>query len=127
MRPDDDRIVDILDGAQSITDRFRHHSLDSISKTPDAIKATFYDVIIIGEAMRELVGRKDKQGQKIKEDAPIVTANPEIPWEDWIGMRDIVTHQYFRAAPEIVWRDYEAGELEKLTICCRDWLDKRGV
>jgi uncharacterized protein with HEPN domain len=120
MRHDVDRIRDILKSARSIIERLRQFTLKTLPD--DCIKASFYDVIVIGEAIRELVARKEPAGQKITSDAPIVEANPEIPWLDWIGMRDMVTHQYFRAAPEVIWRDYEIGEFERLIACCEAWL-----
>ena len=121
MRLDASRIADILDCARAVAERFSRHSLDSLTETPDAVKATFYDIIVMGEAMRDLVARKDSW-VKTGEDAPIVRDNPHIPWSSWIGMRDMVTHQYFRAAPELVWRDYESGELQRLIDCCALWL-----
>jgi uncharacterized protein with HEPN domain len=120
MRHDVDRISDILESARSIVGRLKQFTLETLPD--DYLKASFYDVIVIGEAIRELVARKDSAGRKITNDAPIVEANPEIPWLDWIGMRDMVTHQYFRAAPEVIWRDYEIGEFEKLIACCEAWL-----
>jgi len=124
MRPNGDRIADVLACAQVIADRFARHSVDTLKNTPDAVKATFYDVIVMGEAMRDLVANRDSLGSKIADDSEIVKANPQIPWADWIGMRDMVTHQYFRTAPEIIWRDHESGELGKLIACCKAWLER---
>jgi uncharacterized protein with HEPN domain len=123
MRPDAARVIDILECAQAIVDRFAHHSFETLKSTPDAVKATFYDVIVIGAAMRDLVAKKDSSGNRIEDDSEIVKANPEIPWVAWIGMRDMVTHQYYRAAPEIVWRDYEGGEITRLIECCKAWVE----
>ena len=122
MRPDAARVADILDCAKALAERFARHDPTSLMGTPDAVKATFYDVIVMGEAMRDLVVRKNQWGEKIGEDAPIVRDNPQIPWTGWVGMRDMVTHQYFRAAPELVWRDHKSGELGKLIDCCEVWL-----
>ena len=36
-----------------------HHTIDTLKNTPDAVKATFYDVIVMGEAMRDLVAKRD--------------------------------------------------------------------
>jgi uncharacterized protein with HEPN domain len=124
MRPDEDRIADVLSCAQAIANRFARHTVDMLKNTPDAVKATFYDVIVMGEAMRDLVAKIDSSGNKISDDSEIVKANPHVPWADWIGMRDMVTHQYFRAAPEIIWRDHESGELGKLIACCKTWLER---
>ena len=122
MRPDEDRVRDVLKAAMAIADRLAAHTLETLKKDSDAIKATFYDVIVLGEAMRGLVAKKDGSEERIGEDSEIVKANPDIPWIDWIGMRDVVTHQYFRTEATIVWRDYETGELKKLIECCEAWL-----
>jgi uncharacterized protein with HEPN domain len=124
MRPDADRIADVLACAQAIADRFARHSIDTLRSTPDAVKATFYDVIVMGEALRDLVARRDVPGNTLADDSEIVKAHPQIPWAGWIGMRDLVTHQYFRAAPEMIWRDHENGELGKLIACCKAWLER---
>jgi uncharacterized protein with HEPN domain len=125
MRRDDDRVADILAAAAAIHERFVRLTLAELHNRPDAVKATFYDVVVIGEAIRDLLGRRDAAGNAIEADAAIVVAHPDIPWSGWVGMRDMVTHQYFRAAPEIVWRDYQAGELDRLIACCRIWLESR--
>ena len=122
MRSEANRVADIAAAAQAITDRLGRHTPASFAASTDSVKATFYDLTIIGEAIRDLVAKRDPSGAKIGEDAAIVTANPDIPWVDWVRLRDIVTHQYYRLAPEIVWRDYEAGEIGRLLECCRVWL-----
>jgi uncharacterized protein with HEPN domain len=124
MLSDASRIADVVESAQAIVERLGRHTFESFASSADAVKATFYDLTIIGEALRDLVARREPSGSKVGEDAPIVNAHPEIPWTDWIGMRDVVTHQYYRTAPEIIWRDYEDGAVERLLACCQAWLDE---
>ena len=124
MRSEAARVADIVDAAQAITDRLGRHTLASFATSADAVKATFYDVTIIGEAIRDLVAKRAPSGAQIGEDAAIVAANPDIPWVDWIRLRDMVTHQYYRLAPEIIWRDFEAGEIGRLLECGKGWLDQ---
>ncbi len=42
----------------------------------------------------------------------------------WGGMRDMATHQYYRAVPEMLWRDHASGEVNLLLDCCRVWLGR---
>ena len=124
MRHDDERVADILDAARAVHARLSDHSLETLRAARDAIKATFFDVIVIGEAVRDLVAKRDAAGKVSGDDSPFVQAYPQIPWLAWVGMRDMVTHQYFRAAPDLVWRDYQAGEFSRLVECCANWLER---
>ena len=119
----DDRIEDILRCARDIKDRFDAiYDIDDLSA--DEIKATFFDIVVIGEAMRALVAKKERDGSISGKNHEIVLANTQIPWGLWIGMRDFVTHQYFRASPGVIWKDYKSGTLQDLIDCCSEWIGK---
>ena len=66
--------------------------------------AILYNLVIVGEAVKHL-------GDTTREGAP------EIPWRRIAGLRDLLTHEYFRiemdAIQKIVERDL--GPLERAT------------
>jgi len=43
---------------------------------------------------------------------------PEVPWQDIAGMRDVLSHQYWRTDPQIVW-DVVAKDLKALQASVR--------
>lgn len=55
--------------------------------------ALTYRLIVIGEAVGAL--RRDFTS--------ITELAPNLPWREFVGLRDIVVHQYFRVSPQIVW------------------------
>ena len=46
------------------------------------------------------------------------TLAPEIPWRQIAGMRDVISHQYWRTDPEIVW-SVAAKDLKPLEAAVR--------
>ncbi|MFA6364555.1 DUF86 domain-containing protein [Methanoregula sp.] len=93
MRDDRERVLDILE------------ALDKIEKVSARGRDYFYDeemaqvwvihhLQIIGEAVRGI-------------SLDFRTANPDIPWSDIIGMRNILIHHYFGIDRDAVWRVVE--------------------
>lgn len=66
-------------------------------KTQDAI---IRNIEIIGEAVKNLSNNFTEQ-------------NPEIPWRNMAGIRDVLIHDYFGVNIDIVW-DVVSSELPKL-------------
>jgi hypothetical protein len=50
-----------------------------------------YNLAIIGEAIRNIPPELE-------------ASNPEIPWDDVRGMRNIVIHEYFQVSLSIIWQ-----------------------
>jgi uncharacterized protein with HEPN domain len=101
MRDDRERILDILE------------AIARIEKVSVKGRSCFYDdemvqvwilhhLQIIGEAVRGVT-------MEFRE------KNPEIPWSDIIGMRNILIHQYFGIDRDAVWRavEYNLPALKK--------------
>ncbi|MEO0407746.1 MAG: DUF86 domain-containing protein [Cyanobacteria bacterium P01_A01_bin.135] len=55
------------------------------------VGAVLYNLAVIGEAVRGIP-------------LEVQASNPDIPWEDMRGMRNIVIHEYFQVSTIIVWQ-----------------------
>jgi uncharacterized protein with HEPN domain len=82
---DTERLHHILDAITAIRE---HSTLEGIP-VETSMDAILYRIIVIGEAVRALSG-------SVKERAP------DFPWSDIVGMRDVLTHVYFRTDPQVV-------------------------
>ena len=82
---DTERLTDILDAITAI----RQHSTLAGVPTGTSMDAILYRLIVIGEAVRAL-------SQSEKERVP------DFPWSDIVGMRDVLTHEYFRTDKQVV-------------------------
>jgi uncharacterized protein with HEPN domain len=123
MRDDVQRVRDIQAAAEAILDYVSGMTEDEFAEDPKTIDAAFFGVIVLGEAVNTLLA--DPSGKGRTRDARIITDHPEIPWKEWVGMRNLVTHQYFRRDHRVVWRDIASGEVGRLAAACRDWLNSR--
>lgn len=85
------RIEDILDAIERIQRYAAGLELASFvadEKTVDAVSFCFG---IIGEAARH-----------VPDD--VVSAHPELPWQDMRAMRNVVVHEYFGVTHETLWK-----------------------
>jgi|1185.fasta_scaffold1160362_1 uncharacterized protein with HEPN domain len=65
-------------------------SLDApVIDAPATLHAVLFNLMVIGEAVKNL-------------DADLRANAPDVPWRDYAGLRDMITHQYFRLKPEII-------------------------
>jgi uncharacterized protein with HEPN domain len=80
----------ILESILDIDESLKNVSYDDFLKSKILLKATVRDLEIIGEAA-------NKVSQEFR------VSNPEIPWNDMIGMRNVLIHEYFGVIPETVW------------------------
>lgn len=93
MRDDRERVLDIIE------------AIDRIERVSDRGREYFYNdemaqvwmihhLQIIGEAVRGI-------------SPEFRAANPDIPWSDIIGMRNILIHHYFGIDRDAVWNVVE--------------------
>ena len=85
-----ERLADITDAI----DRIREYAggLEAASiESALVADAVAYNLLVIGEAVKGL-------------DESIRDAEPNIPWADIAGMRDLLAHEYFRVDAAIVER-----------------------
>ena len=89
MRDDRERLLDILEAIDRIEERLPEEQGDFDADDMVQVWAVHH-LRIIGEAASKL-------GKEFKE------ATPQIPWQEIIGMRNILVHQYFDVDADIVW------------------------
>jgi len=101
-------VDDILEAVKRIRDYTRdmdYKSFSSDLKTQDAV---IRNLEIIGEAARHL--------------PPEMTSKaPGIEWPKMMGLRNILTHEYFGVNLAIIW-DVVEHKLDSLSQACRDSL-----
>ena len=84
-------IKDILSAIKHIENYTEGISFEKFSDDQMIIDAVVRNFEIIGEAAQKI-------SQKTKFSAP------EIPWQDIVGMRNKIIHEYFGVDLEIIWR-----------------------
>lgn len=77
---------DILDRIERYTSRGKESFMQS-ELHQDAVIRNFE---VIGEAVKRL-------------DKSIIAQQPQVPWRDFAGFRDVLIHQYERVVLESVW------------------------
>ncbi len=83
-------IRDMLENMQDIEEFVRGMGYEQFSKDKKTINAVLRSIEIIGEAAKHVPDSvRDRY--------------PDIPWREMAGMRDKVTHAYFRVDLETVW------------------------
>lgn len=81
---------DILDAIEAIRSYMRGINFEEFAGDPMRCDAVLYQLVIIGEAVRQIpVQVRDQY--------------PEIEWRRVVGMRDVVVHGYHRVELSIVW------------------------
>lgn len=89
MRDDREKLQDILDAIERI-DRYTAQGRQAFEQN-ELIQAWFtQNLQVIGEASRSL-------------SSTLRAHHPEVPWAKIIGMRNILTHNYFEIDLDIVW------------------------
>lgn len=104
-RPEELRLRDVLAAIALIRAHLAAEEFDR--KTSDAV---LYNLVVIGEAVARL-------GDETRERAP------EIPWTRIVGLRNLVTHQYFRVDLEVI-QDIVATSLDPLETTVKRLLEE---
>jgi uncharacterized protein with HEPN domain len=108
MRAERDRLMDIL-GSIAIIEKYTA-GMDSAAFVSafdrDRLRAdtVCYRFIVIGEGINALLGNP----QSGLAPATIIARYPDIDWKGYAALRNIVTHQYFRLAPNKIWAAIES-------------------
>ena len=80
---------DILDAIEAIDEYARGTSFEEFGCDPMRSDAVLYQLVIIGEAVRQIPGPARKH-------------YPEIEWRKVAGVRDVIVHGYHRVELSIV-------------------------
>jgi uncharacterized protein with HEPN domain len=126
VRPEHELVTDIVRHGRLVLDLVDDHDEAAfLQRFGDGINpfgaAISFALVAIGEACRQLVG-----GGGVTDGPPqasIVTAQPEIDWRGWVGLRNVLTHGYHRRDPPVIWR--AVGELRALVEACERWTTSR--
>jgi uncharacterized protein with HEPN domain len=89
-RESDDYLQDILDAMEKAQQFVKNLSYEEFTKDDKTVFAVVRALEIIGEATKNIPDDNRKN-------------NPDIPWKDMVGMRDILIHAYFGVDMETVW------------------------
>ena len=80
-------IIESIGRIQKYAFNISYEQLIEDEKTFDAI---VHNLMIIGEAVKQIPDELRKE-------------YPQIPWREIAGIRDIITHTYFRINSRLVW------------------------
>jgi len=84
-------LTDILEAIEKIGRYTQGISFQVFAKDGKTVDAVIRNLSIIGEA-----------AARIPEDFRV--ASPEVPWQEIVGMRNKVVHEYFGVDEEILWK-----------------------
>ena len=98
MRSDFERLQDILQAIEEI-EQYTIRGKVSFEQSKLVQSGVLYQLIIIGEAAGKLSSSLQAQCK-------------DVPWKKIIGMRNILTHEYFSVDLEVVWSVVEQYLLE---------------
>lgn len=85
-----DYVQDIIDAIDKIEEFTQGITLEQFSKDDKTLFATVRAFEIIGEATSKLPSE--------------VRSHHDIPWQDVIGIRNKLMHEYFGVDVEVVWK-----------------------
>ena len=90
MRPDRDRLGDVLEAIDQIREQLPTTE-EELGGSRLLQVWVVYHLQVIGEAANNL-------------SPGLVVAHPEVPWRDIANMRHVLVHQYFGIDLDTVWR-----------------------
>jgi uncharacterized protein with HEPN domain len=84
------RVSDLLTAIDRIEAYTKGMDFAAFEKDDKTIDAVVRNITVLGEAARAMP-------------PDVVTAHPEIPWQDMKDMRNVVVHAYFGLNKQILW------------------------
>lgn len=104
-----DYLNDILESISDIKEFTAGMTQESFSKDKKTIKAVVRSLEVIGEA----AGKIPQQ---------IRNRYPEVSWQEIIGMRNRLIHEYFGIDIDIIWQTIEE-DMEPLEVIVQSMVD----
>lgn len=95
-----DYLNDILESISDIKEFTDGMTIEGFSNDKKTIKAVLRSLEVIGEAAGKIPSQ-------------LIKSYPEIPWQEIIGMRNKLSHEYFGVDIDIVWQTIQE-DLEPL-------------
>ena len=83
-------LFDIIESIEKIEKYSRNMTFDQLMEDELTRDAIIRNIQIIGEASKHIP-------------ETVVTTHPEVDWKGIAGVRDIVTHRYFRVDWHLLW------------------------
>ena len=108
-----ERLSDILDAAGKIRRYVGSMSEGEFYGDSLTFDAVVRNIILIGDAATGI-------------DTTIREQMPGIPWSQIVGMRNILTHEYFEVDPDVIWH-VATLDLPSLVFHLEDFLEARGT
>jgi uncharacterized protein with HEPN domain len=103
-------LLDILEAIERIGRYTRDTSFEEFAKDEKTVDAVVRNLSIIGEAA-------------VRIPLDFRVACPDVPWQEIVGMRNKVIHEYFGVDEEILWKTI-TGDLGGLEDQVRSLLDR---
>lgn len=103
MPRDRESLIDIERATKRVLRYVRDCSRAELEANDEKVSAILYQITIIGEATKRLSPEIRQQ-------------QPEIPWRDIAGMRDVIVHEYDQVDLDVVWDVIENKVPELLTL-----------
>ncbi|MGH2488117.1 MAG: HepT-like ribonuclease domain-containing protein [Candidatus Limnocylindria bacterium] len=91
MRRDDERLIDIREAVQAALRFVEGRSAEDVATDELLAAALIQKITVIGEAAGRV--SEARRGEL-----------PELPWREMIGMRNLVTHDYWQVDPALLWQ-----------------------
>ena len=104
------RILHIRDAIERIERAVKSEKYLDLSKNDVLLRAIVYDVMVIGEASKNMPD-------------DLKTDYADIPWKNISGTRDKLVHDYFDIDVDIIW-NIITHELPKLKNAINDYISK---
>jgi uncharacterized protein with HEPN domain len=103
-------LSDILEAGDRILEYTEGMAYNNFVKSKITVDAVVRNLEVIGEAARKLPSE-------------IKAKSPEVEWHKIVGLRNILTHEYFGINTQIVW-DVVKNKLEALGDTCKRLLEE---
>ena len=105
------RIEDILEACRRIVEYVLNMDEQTFAADQRTVDAVVRNLAVIGEAAKHL-----------PED--LITKNPDIPWAEMRGIRNVVVHEYFGISIPIIWKTVQE-DIPPLIPPLQDILDSQ--